>query len=450
MKIFYKIVFFLICTSALSQVERPNILLIITDQHTSSALSCMGNTDLKTPNIDRIAEQGTLFKKTYVSYPICSPSRASMFLGKMPHELGVYSNFKINIPKGSFKEGLGQLMSDSGYDCVYGGKWHIPEINIPDNVGFKKIADSRDHGLAESCVAYLDGKKDKSPFFMVASYVNPHDICEYARGQRLPNGAIEVKSPEEAPMLPINHAIGAYDAEVLRIEQKLNSKVYPTVSYNDNDWRQYLSAYYKLIEKVDLEIGKILDGLEKNGLDKNTIVIFTSDHGDGMSAHHWNQKTVLFEESVNVPLIVKYPQKNTKSKKSNILVSNGLDLMPTILEMGSVKVPSNLKGHSILPVLQGKEQKREREYVVIETMFDGGNSIQTKGRALVTKKYKYVIYEQGKNREQLFDLENDPFEISNLAASSKYKNQIKTMRKQLYNWCVENNDKAAFKRLLIY
>lgn len=440
---------FLVGFTMMSQNQRPNILLITTDQHTVSALSSMGNADVYTPNIDRIADQGTIFAKSYVTFPLCTPSRGSMFTGKMPHQLGILSNEQAKINKNDFKTGLGQIMSDNGYDCVYGGKWHVPELSMPNDIGFKNIADSGDDGLAESCIEYLNNTP-KKPFFMVASFVNPHDICEYARNQRLPNGEIEELPIHDCPNLPINHAIGAYDSEILRMEQQLEPKLYPTVNYTDDDWRKYLSAYYRLIEKVDFEIGKILNALEKNGLDKNTIVLFTSDHGDGMSAHHWNQKTVLFEESIHVPLFVRNPFNKKPIKQSNELVSIGLDLMPTVLSIAGVEVPSGLLGHSIMPLTQKEKEKSKHEFIVVETMFDGANAMQTKGRALVTGKFKYVIYEQGKNREQLFDLENDPFEITNLASNSRYKTQIELMRKNLYDWSIKTKDQTVIKRLLIY
>tara|TARA_R110001592_G_scaffold363328_1_gene684148 strand:+ start:9337 stop:10680 length:1344 start_codon:yes stop_codon:yes gene_type:complete len=444
---FVKICIFLISFTLISQNKRPNVLLITTDQHTVSALSAMGNSDISTPNIDRIANRGTIFNKAYVTFPLCSPSRASMFTGKMPHELGIYSNLQAKIDKNDFKTGLGQIMSDNGYDCVYGGKWHVPEIDIPNNIGFKNIADSGDEGLAEKCIEYLNNAP-KKPFFMVASFVNPHDICEYARNQRLPNGEIDEIPVHDCPNLPINHAIGAYESEIIRLEQKLESKVYPTANYSDDDWRKYISAYYRLIEKVDFEIGKILNALDKNGLDNNTIVIFTADHGDGMSAHHWNQKTVLFEESVHVPLIVRNPFNKKPQERSNELVSVGLDIMPTILSIANTENSSDLLGHSIMPLTI--KEKSNHDFVVVETMFDGANSLQTKGRALITKKFKYVIYEQGKNREQLFDLEKDPFEITNLATNARHKKQLVSMRKKLYDWCIKTNDLTVMKRLLIY
>lgn len=445
----FNIFLYLVGFTLFAQNQQPNVLLVMTDQHTVSALSSAGNPDLSTPNIDRIANQGTIFEKAYVTFPLCTPSRGSIFTGKMPHELGIRSNENPEIDKNDFKTGLGQIMSDNGYDCVYGGKWHVPEISMPNDIGFRNIADSGDDGLAESCIEYLNDAP-KKPFFMVASFVNPHDICEYARGQRLPNGEIEELPVHNCPNLPINHAIEPYDSEVLRLEQQLDLKTYPTANYTEDDWRQYLSAYYRLIEKVDFEIGKILDALEKNGLDKNTIVLFTSDHGDGMSAHHWNQKTVLFEESIHVPLIVKNPFNKKPVTRSTALVTIGLDLMPTILNMAKVEVPSGLLGHSIVPLTQNKNKKSKHEFIVVETMFDGPNAMQTKGRALVTEKFKYVIYEQGKYREQLFDLETDPFEITNLATNSRHKEQLENMRKELYDWCVKTNDHIVMKRLLIY
>ena len=324
------IYFFLLAIPIKLFSQQPNIILILTDQHNARALSSVGNHDVHTPNLDKLANTGISFDNTYVTFPLCTPSRSSIFTGKMPHNLGVNSNKKgENKLNPNEKDNvLGHLLKQAGYDCAYGGKWHAHEHSMVTGNGFEFIAPMGDIGLAEKSNAYITSKKDSNkPFFLVVSFDNPHNICEWARDQPLPYGNIPKTAIENTPMLPKNFVKSKDFPEVLNWEQEANKRVYPTAHYSTEDWRQYLYAYYRLVEKVDTEIGKILDTIESVGIRDNTLIIFTSDHGDGNASHGWNQKTFLYQEAVKVPFIVSYPNK-IKTKKQNklVLISNGLDL----------------------------------------------------------------------------------------------------------------------------
>ena len=373
-----------------SSQGKPNIVLIMTDQHQAEALSIAGNLDLHTPNLDKLAKTGIRFENAYVTFPLCVPARSSIFTGKFPHTLGVKSNNedeKIMQDQDRLK-GLGNVLRDAGYDCAYGGKWHAHEADLSDGNGFDKIADFGDIPLAEKCVEYLTSRKDNpQPFFLVASFDNPHNICEWARDQPLPYGDVPPVALEETPQLPPNFKKSKTFPEAVQIEQTANKQVYPTQNYTEEDWRQYRYAYYRLVEKVDKEIGKIIDAIDHLELRENTLIIFTSDHGDGNASHGWNQKTALFQESIKVPFIMSY--KGMDALENNIkttLISNGLDLFPTICDYAGLSVSKDLLGKSIKPIVEGKDESEEREFVVVETKFAGKNAYGTMGRALVSKK----------------------------------------------------------------
>lgn len=430
--------------------EKPNIVLIMTDQHQAEALSIAGNLNLKTPNLDKLAKTGIRFDKAYVTFPLCVPSRSSIFTGKLPHSLGVNSNKEgDNEMKIEEKQrGLGNVLKKAGYDCVYGGKWHAHEAEIEEETGFTKIADFNDIPLAEKCIDYLKNRKDKdTPFFLVASFDNPHNICEWARNEPLPYGNIPSVSLDETPQLPPNFKKSQFFPEALQFEQLANKKVYPTQNYTEEDWRQYRYAYYRLVEKVDFEIGKIIDAIDNLGLRENTLIVFTSDHGDGNASHGWNQKTALFEESIKVPLIINY--KNIKKNKSDVLISNGLDLYPTICDYAGIKINKDLLGKSIRPIIESSKQDIKREYVVVETKFEGKQAFGTMGRALISDRYKYIVYSWGKNREQFFDLHQDPLEMDNLIRSKDYSVKIDKYRQKLLDWCKVNNDKYFLRKLVL-
>lgn len=148
-------------SSITKESKKPNILVIMTDQHQAKALSIAGNTDLKTPNLDKLAKRGVRFKNAYVTFPLCTPSRSSIFTGKMPHTLGVNSNQnEENIMKSSDKQNsLGNVLKEAGYDCAYGGKWHAHQAEMVAGNGFEKIADFGDIGLAEKCITYMSKRK---------------------------------------------------------------------------------------------------------------------------------------------------------------------------------------------------------------------------------------------------------------------------------------------------
>lgn len=296
----------------------------------------------------------------------------------------------------------------------------------------------------------MDSVKDsEKPFFLVASFDNPHNISEWARNQPLPYGNVERAALENTPPLPANFEQNSSFPEALRIEQDASKRIYPTKNYTEEDWRQYRHAYYSLVEKVDAEIGKILSSVKDLGLEENTLIIFTSDHGDGNGSHKWNQKTALFEESVRVPFIASFKGEIMPVEEAkNTLVSNGLDLYPTILDYAGITIPSELNGKSLKPIFEQKKDEVERDFVVVETKFAGKYAFNTKGRALVGKKYKYVVYSWGKNREQLFDLENDSQEMNNLVSSEAHASILNKKREELYKWCKTNDDPFLRKIVL--
>ena len=410
--------------------ERPNIIYIMTDQQGPQVMSCAGNPDLHTPNMDMLASKGVRFTNAYCAFPLSGPSRASMFTGYVPSQTGMIEN-EMPLVDSLRSNTLGTLVKKAGYDCAYAGKWHVNTLSIPDGeFGFRKIKDNGDIGLAESCVEYLRERNRKEPFFLVASFIKPHNICEYARGQKTPHAPVVEPSLEECPNLPENFAVSPYDASVLRFEQNQDYKLYPTTSYGPDHWRRYRNAYYRLTEAVDAEIGKILDEVTRQGLWKNTVIIFTSDHGDGNGAHQWNQKTALYEEVVGVPMIVCLPGGRNAGTVTDALVHNGIDLMPSICEWTGAPLPAGRCGVSYVDVVE--KGTSGQDFIVTETNFN--QTAGTLGWMVRTPQYKYVLYDKGQYREQLFDMSEDRMEMRNLAVESKYRNVLLEHRAILENW----------------
>lgn len=415
----------------------------MTDQQSATALSCAGNSDVQTPNMDRLAAHGIRFENAYCALPLSGPSRGAMFTGHTPAEVGMQEN-GTRMPDSLRTRSLGTLIEQAGYTTAYAGKWHVHTNSLPGKqaFGFEKIHDHGDTGLAEAAVGFLRRKHTK-PFFLVASFDNPHNICEYARHQNLPYATINEPTLEACPNLPDNFNVAPYDADVLAYEKSLSYRLYPTRNYTPDDWRRYRNAYFRLVETVDREIGKIIDELDRQNLWKNTVIVFTSDHGDGSGAHQWNQKTVLYEEVVNTPFIVCLPGSKHAGRVLPQLINNGVDLLPSVCDWAGAKVPPACQGVSFRAIAEsGDAQTEHQPYVVTETVFaqTGG----TQGWMVRTPQYKYVLYEAGKNREMLYDMTNDRGEMRNLAIEQRHEDTVKQHRTLLLEWMKKHPTPGKF------
>jgi len=423
-----------------AQDSRPNILVIMTDQQTATAMSCTGNPHVKTPAIDSIAAKGVRFERAYVTQPLCLPCRSSMLAGRYPHEIGTVTNgtkYNKEWPM------LGKMMSDGGYECAYIGKWHVGAPMDYEHAGYTFGSGGNDHLKAASAVRYLSRKHNK-PFFLTASFLNPHNVCQLARHQDLPEGPIPPlpKNMDDLPPLPDNFAIPENEPTAIREVQEMSrEKHYPTKDWDERLWREYLWGYYRICEKVDAEIAKVLEAVQKNGLADNTVIMFVADHGEGVAGHHWNQKQILYDEAVRVPCLIAPPRSCAAGKVPKALVSTGIDYLPTILDFAGISCPDTMPGHSLKPIALGESDTLPREYVVAETVFASGTKqFGVSGRMLRTARYKYTIYNKGECREQLFDMEKDPGEMNDLAADNEFKYELNKHRQLLTDWAKETND----------
>jgi choline-sulfatase len=446
-------------------LKRPNILVITTDQQAAIALGCTGNPHLKTPAMDRIARQGVRFEKAYASDPICVPSRTSYMTGTMPHENGVdyngdhvpFAHRRFPIPACEFRE--------AGYDTGYFGKWHVPaDIHDQDWSGFNTLGAIRDNrvdsDIVAPCLEFIN-KEREAPFLAFASFVNPHDICEFARilsdiPDELKNGPIPDLPPEdELPPLPANWRAPVAEPEVVRNHYNLETtgKVYPTRTWGGADdirWRQYLWAYYRMVELVDRHIGELLDGLEASGMAEDTLIVFTSDHGDGMARHQWNQKTIFYDEVARVPFIIARPGRARSCEiNTEHLVNLGTDLFPTILDAAGIPKPERLSGLSALPAALGRTDAPAHGFIVSENNLQPAweKRGEVSGRMIRTSRYKYVCYSDGEYPEQLFDMETDPLETRSLVDDPGYAKVLAAHRGHLQDYIRATGDSFTAKTL---
>lgn len=426
----------------------PNIVFIMTDQHSADALSCrMGDRWLKTPALDALAARGTFFSRAYAANPLCMPARNSIFTGRYPHETGVTDNTKATLDPVEFVN-MGTYLRHIGYQTAYFGKWHLAyDEKKPATHGFETLRTGHlDTENAELAVEFLARKHDR-PFALVVSFLNPHNVCELARDQELNNGPIGDPPPvAQRPPPPANLAPPRQEPDSMtRMRAGYHANpMFPVGGFSPERWQALRWGYYRLIEKVDAEIGKVLAALHRAGLEDNTLVIFTADHGECAGAHGLNQKTVFYEESSRVPLIVSLPGQRA-SRVSDRLVNVGLDVLPTMLEHAGVRPGPKLRGASLRALAAGEPVTAWREEVIVENNMSQaglvGDSVpMTEGRMLRADRYKYCVYAYGEHRESLVDLQQDPGEMNDLARDPAFRHVVLEYRERLRQAALENGD----------
>ncbi|MEM1109723.1 MAG: sulfatase-like hydrolase/transferase [Planctomycetota bacterium] len=432
---------------------RPNVLILMTDQQSADAMSCVsGREHLYTPHLDALSERSVMFRRAYSPNPLCAPARASLFTGRYPHEIGLQTNDTPDEPDRF--PCLGTYFRDAGYDTAYFGKWHFP-IPYADTAkhGFDTIADADRSNGADlitpglAC-SFLEAPRDR-PFFLVASFNNPHNICEWARGTReLPDGPVGTPPPtDRCPPRRSNHAPTENEASAIELARRAYQAqpMFPVGDFGESDWREFLWGYYRMIESVDAKIGQVIDALKASGEFDRTVVLFLSDHGDCQGAHGWNQKTVFYEESARVPFILKAP--GIDPGYSNALVNFGVDTLPTLAELTGIELPPGLPGRSVADDARGKDRESPA-YVVGQNCFAQGAEIDGKkflanGRMVRTSRYKYCVYSVGPQYESLYDLNEDPGETRNLAGETAYRNVLNQHRADLADFARLNEDHTA-------
>ena len=393
-------------------VQRPNILFMMTDQQTHDAWSGASNPWLRTPAMDSIAARGTTFSQAVCPYPVCSPSRAGIFTGRMPHEAGVMENGK---PIVAGMATLGEVFRAGGYETVYGGKWHLPKsfdgmTSFEKLIGGHSLGKVMDAPLATTCADWLRARKSREPFLMVASFMNPHDVCDWIRQHK---GHREHPDLRKYPPAPANMAMDPNEPEPIRYHRRegydlMSQAVGIASEWQRDDFRQYLHDYYRMVEAVDAEVARVLKALDDSGLTKNTVVVFCSDHGEGMGGHRWVQKAAFYEESVRVPLLLAGPGIPSGAVRDELATLT--DLVPTFCDIAGLTRPVDLQGVGLT-----KDDPGSRRFVVSELRY---GTEAREGRMVRTNRYKYAAFNNGPNPEQLFDLELDPGETYNLARTA--------------------------------
>ena len=441
--------------------KKPNIIYIYTDQQHAKMMSCAGNKWLHTPAMDYLAENGIRFTRAYATNPVCSPSRVSLMTGRFPGEFSDNKGNPVKENVGSMKipeiseevrnTTIAAFLKKAGYNLVYGGKEHLPKPLIPTTLGFKDITDNERGELAETAANFIKSKPE-NPYFMVVSFINPHDICYMAirdfaetdhENRILKNGKTELATLDKAlaipegvsdeeffarycPPLPPNFE--PQEDEPKAITWRNNQRDFQKNAreyYTEQDWRKHRWAYCRLTEFVDKQIQTVLDAVKESGQEENTLIMFSSDHGDMDAAHRLEHKSLLYEESANIPFIAMWKGQIPASKVDSVhLISNGLDLLPTVCDYAGIEGKSDPRGKSLRPLLEG--QKTEwRQYLGVESQV---------GKMVVSADgYKYIRYDVAGIEENLLDLNKDPYETKHFTNDPEYAKKLNGLKSVFNN-----------------
>ena len=429
--------------------RRPNILWYCTDQQRFDTIGALGNPHVQTPAIDRLVEGGTAFTRVYCQSPICTPSRASFMTGMYPSR--VHNTRNGNESFDGHPPLISKLLADAGYDCGLVGKFHLQssgkrtEPRLDDGFSFWRFSHApRDdweegHDYADwvreggGDLEAMRTSEERVPTeFHQSTWATECSLeflREEGRGERPWMLTVNPYDPHP-PFIPPKAYAERFDPEAmpgphfresdLARGEKLGGVDFQTVPKRPEelDAKRQQALYYAMIAQLDDQFARILEYLDESGQRENTVIIFTSDHGESMGDHGLMFKGCRFYEGlVRVPLIFSWPGRFAANLRSDALVEL-LDMSATILDVGGVALPEYFQGRSLLPIMRGevdpghlRDSVRSEYFDALDAAFCGGAG--TFATMYRTERYKLVVY-HGCGTGELFDLEKDPWEFDDL------------------------------------
>ena len=460
----------------------PNIVLFMTDQLRRDALGCYGNEICKTPNLDKLAAEGTRFDQAYTVSPVCSPSRAALMSGLYPHNNGVMINTHIapawnrGLPKDT--PTFSQQLKNAGYKLDYAGKWHVNQDLGPEEFGFDR------HGLTPQPTRTPDKPKvwpDQTRLFepgttstvefthgdMTVAGTGTWSVEEHPTTRVTDEGIamlreraagdepfflrMDVVAPH-FPNRPPEPYGSMYDPESIppwtNFDETFEGK--PAAHLRKHQewhlegkdwswWQNVVSKYYGDVSLVDDAVGRVLDAIRECGIEDDTIFVFSTDHGDATGSHkHFEKSGTMYDEVFRIPLLAKVPGATPREAPEFVRL---MDLMPTFVEWGAGEIPDDLDAKSLVPLVHGETPADWPDSVYCESHGEvWGYSSQ---RMVRTERWKYVY--QPHDLDELYDLEVDPAEMHNLINDPEHADVLEEMKARLLGWNDATNDMFQWK-----
>ncbi|MEO5683660.1 MAG: sulfatase [Chitinophagaceae bacterium] len=481
--------------------KAPNILIIFSDDHAYQTISAYGSTLMQTPNIDRIAKEGAIFKKVFVTNSLCAPSRATLLTGKYGHINGLTIN-KVYNPFNTQQPLFPRILQQHNYQTAWIGKWHLQ--TLPDGFDFWKVLPdqgqyynpqfitmNKDTVATEGYVTdvisgfaedWINNRDTSKPFCLVVGEKATHrewlpdlqdlgafdnrtfpvppnfyDKYENRRAAKNQDMTIDktMRLKEDLKVHADYEKNGIYNRFTAAQKEKFYNYYENTVS-KEFDAKQYTGAallkwkyqrymkdYLATAKSLDRNIGRLLDYLDKNKLAENTLVIYASDQGFYMGEHGWFDKRFMYEESARTPMVMRYPGLVYPGTVVNDMIVN-IDFAPTLLDAAGVQVPDDMQGKSFLPLFnhdQGAYKWRKAMYYHYYEYPEPHKVAPHFG--IRTERYKLIRFYGPADYWELYDLETDPHEMKNIY-TVKGKEQLSAdLKKQLKDLIMQYKDEAA-------
>ncbi len=465
--------------------RKPNLILFLPDQQRADTLACYGGAKVNVPNFNKLASESVIFKRAYVTHPVCTPSRSSLMTGTWPHTNGCTHN---SVPLDRCFRVFPELMRDQDYRTAYIGKWHLGEDG-PVGRGFMHYVSTDGDG---DYTSYLTSKgltpdKQEGRFSEVAISNLPIELsrpkflerhaCEFIANHQhdpfiLVVAFVEPHSPYNGPLndvnaldnveldltatLPANENIPLryrlmrewQQAEALLDRERLPIQLFFGIT--PDEYRSIKQRYLGLVTLVDQSIGAILGCLEQCGLTNDTIVVHTSDHGDSLGAHHLFGKETMFEEAARVPWLIRLPGQ-TQSRMISYPVSH-VDFVPTLLDLLGQQNDPQCSGKSLLPLINDETASPGNvflEWAPNRTKIKKGTRLARRRmiKRAVEESTRTVVSPDGwklclrdKDLNELYNLKDDPFETHNLIGHSQFASVVSRLSGEIYRWQKVTND----------
>lgn len=487
-------------------MNRPNIIFIMTDDHASHAMSCYGSRINKTPNMDRIADEGARFDNCFCTNSICAPSRATILTGTHTHINGVKT---LGDKLDNTLPNMAKTFQSSGYSTAIFGKWHLGQGEKHHPTGFdywsvlphqgdyfdptmiemgeKKIVPGYVTDIVtDKCLHWLDNRDTGKPFMLMCHHKAPHRPWLSDQKHRSMYKDIDIPVPdtffddyenrseaakratmrvedhfssldlkidipegyEKMDLLPVPDDITGleyttWEGESIRFKDKKELKIWK--------YQQYIKEYLRCVASVDDNIGRILDWLDENDLAEDTMVVYTSDQGFFLGDHGWYDKRFMYEESLRMPLVIRYPKRVKAGTVLDEMVLN-LDFAQTFLDAAGIEEPEYMQGRSFMPVLEGETPGDWRTSMYYRYWMHLAHHNVAAHYGIRTMRYKLIFY-YGKalgtagsidtdtpEEWELFDLEKDPAEMMNVYDDPAYADICEALKTEMYRLKEESGD----------
>jgi len=451
--------------------DRPNIILFMTDQLRRDALGCYGNEICRTPNLDALAGQGACFENAFTVSPVCSPSRASLMTGLYPHNNGVMINTHIapawNRGLSPDAQTFSAILKRAGYVLDYVGKWHVHQDLGPCEFGFDRhdspltkkdiipgseivttfangttqiLAAANGHSAEDTTLAARTGRgiammRERAaqgrPFFLRVDVTEPH------HANIPPEPYASMYDPADIPPWRNFHEDfrGKPDGHMRKREE------WGLVDKGWEWWSRIVAKYYGEVTHIDACVGELRAAIEQLGLSNNTIFVFSTDHGDALGSHnHCEKAGTMYDEVFRIPLLVKAPPRWVSPGKADSFVTL-MDLMPTFVEWAGAELGEPIDGQSLAPMMRGQNIADWPDSVYCESHGEVWGYFSQ--RMVRTKRWKYVYAPH--TRDELYDLQEDPAELSNLIDHPDHAGVLNELRGRLLGWNDATGDMFQWK-----